>query len=73
MTRTGTITLLYREDFTSSKYYRSGTHRQKIINDWKTIYADRFNDCVIQIRPNVCDSKHCNTHKCKDDYSGELA
>lgn len=60
MTRTGTITLFYKDEEVSVKNYKSGTGRKEIINDWKLIYGERFNECVIQINPDVDEDRRSN-------------
>jgi hypothetical protein len=61
MTRTGTIRLIYKGLETVEKDYITGTHRKKIIDDWKQRYGEKFNECELQIRPDIYERRSYNT------------
>lgn len=63
MTRTGTIKLIYRDFETVQKDYKSPGDRKKIIESWRIMYAEKFKECSIQIRPDVYEHKKYDTSK----------
>lgn len=63
MTRTGTIKLIYKGMETAVRPYKSGTDRKNIIEYWKLMYAERFNQCAIQINPDTFERRTLNTSR----------
>jgi hypothetical protein len=51
---TGTVMLIYKGFKNTSAIYRSPHHRREIIESWRRLYGmERFNQCAIQIRPDI--------------------
>lgn len=53
MIRQGTIKLIHKGNAINQLKYHGAASRNKIINMWRDMYGMRFEDCYIQIRPDI--------------------
>jgi hypothetical protein len=63
MTRTGTIKLIYKENAINQLHYNGPESRNRIINTWRNLYGEAFENCALQIRPDITDNHKYDTSK----------
>jgi len=61
---TGTIKLIWKERVNNSAVYTCLPDRKRIIEQWRSVYGEKFENCAIQIRPDVVEEKK-NKFQCE--------
>lgn len=51
--KSGTVKLIYKGKVNNQAMYNDEYSRNKIIEGWRKLYKARFEQCAIQIRPEI--------------------
>lgn len=55
--KTGTVKLIYKGEVNNQENYTCLTQRNQIIEKWRKLYGEYFEECQIQIRPDIKQEK----------------